>query len=75
MIDLIKLFDNNEKYAVYTGVNINGIYNYLGIIGSQTTLITSGQLSHNFDTSYSIKNDTPSIQTVIADLRTRQKSI
>ena len=27
--DLITLFDNNGKLAVYTGENINGLYSYL----------------------------------------------
>ena len=29
MTDLITLLDNSVKYAVYTGVNINGLYLYL----------------------------------------------
>ena len=75
MTDLITLFDNNGKYSVYTGGEINGIYSYLDMIGSPTTLTTSGQSSHNFSPSFSINNDTAYLQPVIADLCTRQKSI
>ena len=52
---LITLIDNNIKYAIYTGGNINGIYHYLEMIGAPRTLTTSGQSSHHFGTSYSIK--------------------
>ena len=42
MTELITLLDNNEKSAVYTGVNIHELYRYLEIIGDSTTLTTSG---------------------------------
>ena len=29
MIDLITLLDNNRKQAIYTGININGLYHDL----------------------------------------------
>ena len=45
------------------------------MIGSPTTLTTSGQSSHHFGTSSSIKNDTASLQPVIADLCMRQNII
>ena len=51
MIDLITFFYNNGKYAVYTGVDIHVIYRYLEMIGSPTTLTTSGQRYHNFSPS------------------------
>ena len=75
MTDLIKLIDNNRKSAVYTGVNIHGIYSYLEMIWDPTTLTTSGQRSHHFGTSYYINNDTASIQPVISTLWRIQKSI
>ena len=75
MKNLITFLDNNGKYAVYTGGEINGIYRYLEIIGFPTTLATSGKLSHQFIHSYTINNDTSYIQPVIASLRTRHKSI
>ena len=68
MTDIITLLDNNGKYAVYTGGYINGIYRYLEMIGSPTTLTTSGQSSHHFIPSSSINNDTASIQPFIASL-------
>ena len=40
MTDIITLLDNNGKFAVYTGENIHGIYRYIEMIGSQTTLTT-----------------------------------
>ena len=40
MTDLITLLDNKGKYAVYKGGKINGIYRYLDIILSPTTLTT-----------------------------------
>ena len=40
MTDLITFLDNNVKYAVYEGGDIHGIYRYLEIIGSPTTLTT-----------------------------------
>ena len=48
MTDLIKLFDNNRKLAVYTGGNIHGLYHYIKMIGYTTTLTTSVQSSHHF---------------------------
>ena len=45
------------------------------MIGSPTTLITSGQRSRHFSPSSSINNDKASLQPVIADLHTIKKSI
>ena len=45
------------------------------MIGSPTTLTTSGQSSHHLIPSSSINNDTEYHQTVIEALRTRQQSI
>ena len=75
MIDLITFLVNNIKSAVYTGGNINGLYFDLEMIGSPTTLTTSGQRSHHFGYSYSIKNDKEYIHPVITALRTRKKNI
>ena len=47
MEDIFTLLDNNGKSTVYTGGNIHGIYCYLEMIGTPTTLTTSGQQSHN----------------------------
>ena len=55
MIDLIKFLDNNRKSAVYTGGGNHGIYRYLEMIGSPTTLTTSVQRSHHFGTSFPSK--------------------
>ena len=75
MTYIIKFLDNNGKYDFYTGGDINGIYRYLEMIGSPKKLTTSGQHSHYFRSSSSINNDTASLQTVIAALRTIQRSI
>ena len=75
MIDIITFLDNDVNSAVYTGEYIHGIYSYLEIIGAPTTFATSGRISHHFSTSYSINNDTASLQTVISYLCMRQKSI
>ena len=48
MTDFITFLDKNRKYAVYTGGNIHGLYFYLEIIETPTTLTTSGQQSHHF---------------------------
>ena len=40
MTYLITFLENNGKYAVYTGWNINGIYHYLDMIRDQTKLTT-----------------------------------
>ena len=45
------------------------------MIGDPPTFTTSCQRSHHFSPSYSINNDTASLQPVIADLSTRQKII
>ena len=42
---------------------------------AKTTLTTSGQRSHHFSPLSYINNDTESLKIVIADLRTRQKSV
>ena len=47
MTDLITFLDKNEKSAVYEGGDIHGIYRDLEMIGSPTTLNTSGQISHH----------------------------
>ena len=62
---LITFLDNNGKPAVYTGVNIHGIYRYLEMIGPPSTLTTSGQSSNNFGPSSSTNNDTATLHTVI----------
>ena len=71
----ITSLDNNRIYAVYTGENIHGIYPYLYMIGDPTTLTTSVQHSHRFCHSFSIKNATTYLHTVIAALRIIKKSI
>ena len=48
MTDISAFLDNNRKLAVYTGGDIRRLYRYLDIIGSPTTLNTSGQFSNNF---------------------------
>ena len=48
MTDLTTLLYNNLKLAICTGGDIHGIYCYLEIIESPTTLTTSGQRSHHF---------------------------
>ena len=75
MTYIITLLDNNGKASVYTGGYIHGIYRYLDMVGSPTTLNNSGQHSHNFSPSSSINNDTSSLQPVIADIRMIQKVI
>ena len=45
------------------------------MIGAPTTLTTLVQRYHHFSPSFSINNDTASLQSVIVDLRTRQKHI
>ena len=75
MTDLITFLDKNCKSAVYKGGYIHGIYHYLEMIGYPTTLTTSGHRSHHFSSSSSRSNDAATLQTVIADLRMRQKNI
>ena len=48
MTDLITFPEKNGKLAIYTGGDIHGIYCYLEIIGSPTTLTSSGKSSHHF---------------------------
>ena len=67
--------DKNGKSADYDGGDIHGIYRYLEMIGAPTTLTTSGHRSHHFGPSYYSNNDATTLQLVIADLLTRQKSI
>ena len=69
------LLDNNGKLAVYTGGNINGLYNYLEMIGSPTTLTNPAQRSHHFGTLSSTNNDTATLQPVIVDLCIRYNII
>ena len=75
MTDIITFLNNNEKSAVYTGGDIHRIYPYLEIIGAPTVLTTSVQCFHHFSPFYYINNDAETLQPVIADLCTRQKSI
>ena len=75
MTDIINFLDNNVKSPVYKGEDIRGIYCYLYMIGAPTTLTTSGQRSHHYIPSYSRNNDTATLQPVIVDLLTIQKSI
>ena len=75
MIDIITFLDNNQKSDVYTRGYIHLIYRYLEMIGDPTILTTSGQRSHHFSPSSSIKNYTESIKTVIVALHTRQEII
>ena len=75
MTDLITFFDNNGKYDVYTGAEINGIYRYLEKIEAPTTLTTSGNISHHFGPSSFIKNYAATLQPFNADIRMRQKII
>ena len=75
MTYLITFLDNKGTSAVYTGEEINVIYIYLEMIGAQTTLNTLDKWYHHFSPSISIKNDTASLNPVIADLRMTQKSI
>ena len=75
VIYLITFLDNNGKYDVYTGECIHGIYSYLEMMGSPTTLTTSGQRSNDFSPSSSSNNDAETFQTVIAAPCMRQKSI
>ena len=72
---LIAFLDNNRKPAAYTWEYIHELYRYLEMIGPPTTLTTSGQRSNHFDTSSYTKNDTETIQTVIAALHIRQTII
>ena len=75
MTDLTTLLENNGKYAVSTGRNIHGLYHYIQLIESPTTLTTSGQLSYHFGPSSYTNTDTSTIQQVIAALRVGQKII
>ena len=75
MTDLSTFPDNNQKLAVYTGGDIRGLYRYIEIIGSPTTMTASGQRSHNFGPSSSTNIDTETLQPVIASLRAWQKII
>ena len=56
MTDIITSLDKNRKSDVFTGGYIHGIYRYLEIIESPTTLTTSGQRSHHFGPSSSSNN-------------------
>ena len=72
---LVTFLDNNGKYAVYKWVNIRGSYSYLEIIGDPTSLTTSVHHSRHLGPSSSINNYKKSLQTDIADICMRQKSI
>ena len=54
---------------------MRGIYHYLYMIGSPTTLTTSGQRSHHFGPLYSSNYYAETIQPVSAALRIRHKSM
>ena len=75
MTYIITILENIRKYDVYIGVNTHGIYFYLAMIGSPTTLTTSGQRYHNFGLSSSINKYTASLQPVIAALHMIHKTI
>ena len=75
MTYLITFLDNNGKLAVYSWRNIHVIYHYLEIIGSPTTLTTSGQRYNHFGPSSSTNNDISTTQPVIAALRSIQNLI
>ena len=75
MTYIITFLDNNGKLAVYTGINIYGLYSYLEIIEAPTTLTTSVQRSHNFFPSSSTKIYTETLQKVIVSLRIRHNII
>ena len=75
MTELMTLPENNAKPAIYIGGNIHGIYHYIYIIGEPNNLNYSIDRSHTFGTSYSIKNDTSSLQPLSVALRVRNKII
>ena len=75
IIYLITLLDNNGNLALYTGVNIHGIYHYLEMIGNPTTFNTLGYCSNHFGPSSYIKIDTKNIQPAIVSLSLKQRSI
>ena len=75
MTYLITFPDSNCKYDVYTGGDIHGICRYLEIIGSPTTLKTSGHRSHHFIHSSCRNNYAATLQPVISALCMRQNSI
>ena len=75
MTYLITFLDNNEKYAVYTGGYINGIYRYLAMIGDPTALTTSGQRYHHLSPSCYSNNYAATLKPVSIDLLMRQKLI
>ena len=64
-IYIVTFLDNNEKFAVYIGGDIHGIYRYLEMIGAPTTLTTSVKRYHHFSPSSSSHNDvsSPSLTT------------
>ena len=75
MTYIITFLEKNRKSSVYIVGDICVIYCYLEMIGDPTTLTTSVQRSHHLSPSTYIKNDTTSLQLVIAALCTIQKSI
>ena len=75
MADLITFIYNNIKLSICSWGNIHELYCYLYIIGSPTTLTTSGQISHHFCPSYSTNNNTETLQPVIAALFVQQNTI
>ena len=58
---IITFFDNIVKLTVCKGGNINGLYFYIEIILSPTTLNNSVQRSRHFVTSSSTNNDTKTL--------------
>ena len=69
---LITFLDNNIKWSIFIGGNMHGIYYYQEIIGSLNNLKSSGQISHQFGTSYYTINDTATIKLVIEAFQFRQ---
>ena len=68
MKGLITFLEKNVKSAVYTGVNIHGLYNYLEMIEAPTTFTTSVKISCHFSPSCSTKNYASTLRPVIAAL-------
>ena len=75
LTDFIKFLDNNVILIIYRGGNIHGLYCYLEIIGSSTTLTTSGHRFHHFGPSSFTNNDTSTLHPFITALHVWQKTI
>ena len=72
---LITLINNNGNFSVYIGKNVHGLYWYIEIIGSPTTLSNSGQRSHMFFISPYTNIDIATLRTFIEDLSVRKNII